>query len=292
MPQQRGIVIRVRTELEADLPAMAGIESEIREALTNLVFNAVDAMPDGGTLTMRTKTAPSANDSRAPLQYTWKSGTPASAWTKRHGVVAWSLSSPPRATAGRVLAWRWFMEWRSGMNAEIEIESAPGKGTIVRLSFPARVSAATAATLAYATAAPQRLRLLVVDDDPLIIKSLRDTLEADGHAVTAAHGGQEGIDVWLAAEASNEPFAVVITDLGMPHVDGRKVASAVKRARPAAPVILLTGWGQRMAAEQDIPEHVDRVLNKPPKLYELRAAFGELVGSNGAHKAAGKEQAR
>ena len=55
MPQQRGIVIQVRTVLEAELPAVAGIESEIREALTNLIFNAVDAMQDGGTLTLRTK---------------------------------------------------------------------------------------------------------------------------------------------------------------------------------------------------------------------------------------------
>ena len=121
-----------------------------------------------------------------------------------------------------------------------------------------------------------------MDDDPLIRKSLRDTLEAEGHAVTSASGGQEGIDAWRAAEERREPFAIVITDLGMPHVDGRKVALAVKSARPGTPVILLTGWGQRMGADQDVPAHVDRVLNKPPKLHELRAAFNDLViGSNG-----------
>ena len=65
----------------------------------------------------------------------------------------------------------------------------------------------------------------------------------------------------------------------MPYVDGRKVASAVKAISPSTPVIMLTGWGQRLVAEGDIPPHVDRVLNKPPKLRELRTALTELVTS-------------
>ncbi len=71
-------------------------------------------------------------------------------------------------------------------------------------------------------------------------------------------------------------FAAVITDLGMPYVDGRQVAAAVKEISPATPVILLTGWGQRLVAEGDIPPHVDRVLAKPPKLRELREALAQL----------------
>jgi CheY-like chemotaxis protein len=126
---------------------------------------------------------------------------------------------------------------------------------------------------------PPRLRILSVDDDPLLIKSLRDALEADGHAVVTANGGQAGIDAFREAEERDERFAVVITDLGMPYVDGRKVASAVKNDSPSTPVILLTGWGQRLVAEGDVPPHVDRVLNKPPKLKELRAALAELAGA-------------
>jgi CheY-like chemotaxis protein len=63
----------------------------------------------------------------------------------------------------------------------------------------------------------------------------------------------------------------------MPHVDGRTVARAVKSAAPDVPVILLTGWGQRMLAENDRPPGVDRVLSKPPKLSALRAALAELT---------------
>ena len=172
--------------------------------------------------------------------------------------------------------------------AEIEMESASGKGTTVRLSFPVSVSNAAGLThLAAATATPSRLRILVVDDDPLLIKSLRDTLEIDGHAVTTATGGQAGIDAFLSVDKPDEQFAVVITDLGMPYVDGRKVATAVKAASPSTPVILLTGWGQRLVAEGDIPPHVDRVLNKPPKLRELRAALAELTSNSAADGLAG-----
>ena len=66
---------------------------------------------------------------------------------------------------------------------------------------------------------------------------------------------------------------MVITDLGMPYVDGRQVAAGVKQASPATPVIMLTGWGQRMADQAEVPMHVDRVLSKPPKLRDLNAAL-------------------
>jgi CheY-like chemotaxis protein len=163
--------------------------------------------------------------------------------------------------------------------ADIEMESAIGQGTTVRLRFPVPAPNVGEGQPAAPDAMPPRLRILSVDDDPLLIKSLRDALEADGHAVVTANGGQEGIDAFRAAEKRDEHFAVVITDLGMPYVDGRKVASAIKNDSPSTPVILLTGWGQRLVAEGDIPPHVDRVLNKPPKLKELRAALAELAGT-------------
>ena len=117
-------------------------------------------------------------------------------------------------------------------------------------------------------------------EHPLLMKALLDTLENDGHFVTSADGGQEGINAFEAAHQSREPFSVVITDLGMPYVDGRKVSAAVKTLSPKTPVILFTGWGQRLLAERDIPQHVDRVLNKPPKLHDLRAALTELTATN------------
>jgi CheY-like chemotaxis protein len=163
-------------------------------------------------------------------------------------------------------------------NSEIEIESALGRGTTVRLVFPVSAMPITESTSSSAPfTVPTRLRLLVVDDDPLLIKSIRDTLETDGHVVITASSGREGIEVFRQAKERREPFAAVITDLGMPHVNGRQVALEIKNIEPKVPIILLTGWGQRLVAEGDIPPYVDRILNKPPKLRELRETLAECL---------------
>jgi CheY-like chemotaxis protein len=153
------------------------------------------------------------------------------------------------------------------------------QGTKVRLTFPRSAIANQAAQEDTAHALPKRLRILIVDDDPMLLKSLRDTLEADGHVVVAANGGQAGIDAFREAKSRHEMFAVVITDLGMPHVDGRKVAEAIKVASAATPVILLTGWGQRLSAQGDTPPHVNCLLSKPPKLHELRRALAQCCAT-------------
>src|SRR5258708_40191913 len=113
------------------------------------------------------------------------------------------------------------------------------------------------------------------------MKWLGEGWGGDGHCRATGHSGKKGIEAFTAAEKRGEPFAVVITDLGMPHVDGRKVAAAVKAVSPATPVILLTGWGQRLMAQTEVPPHVDRMLNKPPKLHEMRSALAELTAGAG-----------
>jgi CheY-like chemotaxis protein len=158
---------------------------------------------------------------------------------------------------------------------EIEIHSVIGQGTTVRLLFAVAPGRETLIDPPLQVPAP-RLRVLLVDDDPLLIKSMRDILEADGHATTAAGGGQAGINAFVDACRSSEPFDVVITDLGMPYVDGRRVAAAVKAAAPETPVFMLTGWGNRLIAEGDVPAEVDRILSKPPKLRELREALATV----------------
>jgi CheY-like chemotaxis protein len=121
------------------------------------------------------------------------------------------------------------------------------------------------------------LRILYIDDDPVTLKWLGNALEKEGHEVIIADGGGRGVDAFRAAQLSGHYFDIVITDLTMPCIDGRKVASAVKAAWASMPVILLSGSGDRMLAEGDIPPQVDCVLGKPPKLSELRQAFTALV---------------
>lgn len=276
MPQQQGIMIEPRTEFAPDLPLILGVESEIRDALTNLILNAVDAMPEGGTLTLRTRLADSAaGDGASPgprvhLEVA-DTGHGMDEETRRRCLEPFYTTKGERGT-GLGLAMVYGAIQRHG--GEIEIESTKGAGTTVCLAFPLPSASAPALPASPQPAAPVRpLRLLVVDDDPLLIVSLREILSDEGHDITTATGGQAGIDAFLAAQETRAPFEAVLTDLGMPHVDGRQVATTIKNASPATPVILLTGWGQRIIAEGNIPPGVDRVLSKPPTARALREAL-------------------
>jgi len=151
----------------------------------------------------------------------------------------------------------------------------------MRLIFPASAPAGLANAGQRPALPPlQPSRILVVDDDPVLLRSLRNVLETDQHQVTVADGGRAGIEAFLTAERNGQRFAVVITDLGMPYVDGRQVAAAIKTASPATPVIMLTGWGRRMITENEMPEHIDRLLSKPPKIGELRMALAEVTAGS------------
>ena len=274
VPLQRGIVIRLEMDLAPELPDIMGAESEIRDALTNLVFNAVDAMPEGGTLTFRTRCAPSRNhtDTEVHVEVS-DTGVGMNEETRRRCLEPFYTTKGERGT-GLGLAMVYGMIRRH--SADLEIESVVGKGTTVRVSFGVADVRMEAERTAERLTLVQRLRILLVDDDPMLIKALRDTLEGDGHVITVADGGQNGIDTFQAAQDRGNSFSLVITDLGMPHIDGRKVAAAVKAIAPTTPVILLTGWGRRLLADNDVPPYVDRVLSKPPKLADLRTAFVEL----------------
>jgi signal transduction histidine kinase/ActR/RegA family two-component response regulator/uncharacterized membrane protein affecting hemolysin expression len=274
-PQQRGAMVDLQMDLSASLPLIMGAEHEIRDALTNLIFNAVDAMPTGGTLSIRTRETANGSGDLRVLVEVCDSGIGMNDDTRRRCLEPFFTTKGERGT-GLGLAMVYGMVQRH--SAEIEIDSAIGRGTTVRLSFPAATSSTlSTSSTAKLPALQRRLRVLLVDDDPLLIKSLLDTLQEDGHLLTAAHGGQAGIDAFASAKQRGEQFDIVITDLGMPHVDGRKVAASIKRMSPETPVILLTGWGQRMIAANDTPEHVSKVLSKPPRLQELRTALMELA---------------
>jgi signal transduction histidine kinase/ActR/RegA family two-component response regulator len=275
LPQQRGVMVDLKTDLDEALPDIMGAEHEIRDALTNLIFNAVDAMPSGGRLTVRTRQSGSADGTDRVSIDVSDTGIGMDEDTRRRCLEPFFTTKGERGT-GLGLAMVYGMIQRH--SAELDIESAAGRGTTVRLGFPAyTASAVTTTQVIKVPFVSRRLRILLVDDDPMLIKSLQDTLQEDGHQITATHGGQAGIDSFAAAQKRGECFDIVVTDLGMPHVDGRKVASSIKMMSSTTPVILLTGWGQRLIASNDIPPHVDKLLSKPPRLHELRAAFAELV---------------
>jgi signal transduction histidine kinase/ActR/RegA family two-component response regulator/HAMP domain-containing protein len=270
-PQQRGIVIKIKTELDPNLPPVMGVEGEIREALTNLFLNAFDSMPDGGTLTLRTR----SDRSGQVVVEVADTGAGMDEETRRRCLEPFYTTKGERGT-GLGLAMVYGVAERH--SADLEIDSALGKGTTMRLVFPtAKEAALQMHQVPSVPTASAALRILVVDDDPLVAKVLKDTMHADGHDVETANGGQAGIDAFLAAVKSSAPYDLVMTDLGMPYVDGRKVAAAIKGSSPSTPVILLTGWGQSLLAEGDTPAHVDRLLSKPPKMSDLREALASCA---------------
>jgi signal transduction histidine kinase/ActR/RegA family two-component response regulator/HAMP domain-containing protein len=278
-PQERGIVIELRTEFDEHLPIIMGAEAEIRDALTNLIFNAVDAMPEGGILTVRTRVLggshlPHESSGVSVAIEVTDSGAGMDTETRQRCLEPFFTTKGERGT-GLGLAMVYGMIQRH--SADLEIDSEPGKGTTVRFVFQAALSTHVATVRVPAVLAPnRRLRILIIDDDPLLIKSLRDILEADGHTITAADGGQKGIDAFHAAKKRGALFSLVITDLGMPYIDGMKVAAAIKGEVPSMPVVLLTGWGQRLLAENEQPPNIDRILSKPPRIHELRTLFAEI----------------
>jgi PAS domain S-box-containing protein len=278
MPQQRGVAIGVAVEASANAPSIHGVESELRQALINLVFNAVDSMPEGGTITLRARrvggTAGTADRIAIEVSDT---GIGMSDDTRQRCLEPFFTTKGERGT-GLGLAMVYGVVQRHG--ADLEIDSAERRGTTVRMLFAAPDAIVAAAAASPQVARPARLRLLVIDDDPMLLKSLRGALDIDGHEVTTADGGQAGIDAFRRALVQGEPFAAVITDLGMPYVDGRRVASAIKAESPQTPLIMLTGWGQRMIDDRDVPSYVDRVLAKPPRLADLRNALSQLTAGS------------
>ncbi len=279
LPQRAGVTIEMRTDLAVSLPPAKSIASEIREALTNLIFNAVDAMPQGGQLTVRTGMASTGTHGRRVQIEVIDTGIGMDDDTRRRCLEPFYTTKGERGT-GLGLAMVYGAVQR--LDGDLEIDSELGKGTSFRLIFPVDEQTAAAPVPVAVPLSVPPLRILIIDDDPVILDSMRLVLELDGHTVTAANDGRAGVDTFKTAHESGERFAVVITDLGMPYMDGHEVARAIKTMSINTPVILLTGWGRRMSgSESDMPANVDRTLDKPPKLPELREALAGTLAMAG-----------
>ncbi len=295
IPQARGIVMELETDFEQNLPEIVGNESELREALTNLVLNAVDAMPEGGKLLIRTR--PRRRSQGAPthtfLEVT-DTGTGMDEETRRRCLEPFFSTKGKRGTGLGLAMVYGIVERHEG---KIEIESALGRGTTMRLVFPVRNERSATQEEAVPSKAPKPLaplHVLCIDDEPLLREMLKQILESGGHTVEVADGGQAGLEQFRSASQRGQPFDVVVTDLGMPYLDGRQLSQKIKRESPDLPIIMLTGWGTMMKEDGDLPAQVDGVLSKPPKIAELyemlrtvTAQRKNATGSRGADKSAG-----
>ena len=273
IPQSNGITIEVETRLAPDMPRLAGIESEIREAVTNLVLNAVDAMPRGGKITVSTqilRNSGSANGVKNPAKAVIEitdTGTGMDEETRKRCLEPFFSTKGKRGT-GLGLAMVYGVMERHG--GSIEIQSEVGKGTTFLLFFPVRVTVPTAEPEKDGGAKVEPMQILCIDDESLLRELLKEILERDGHEVVLTDNGQSGLDEFRVASERKRPFDLVITDLGMPYLDGRQVAKTIKLESPRTPVVMLTGWGAFMKEDGSGPAEVDGILSKPPRSREIR----------------------
>ena len=260
--ERRGVVITVSQDMEA-LPPVEGIAFELRDALVRLILNAVQAMPDGGELSIRA----AAEESGWVVIEVRDTGI---GMTEEHSRLITNRAFEKSARGGRGLAEVAEIVERHGGN--LSIESEPGRGTVVRLRLHAsRFQIIPPAEGVVEPVHPEQAsRILLVDDDPRLLTVLSDTLQACGHAVTTAVKGEDALQIFDPGQHD-----VVITDLGMPRMNGWEVAERVKSLSPDTPVFLLTGWGESVAAHEG-SQFVDRVVAKPVSAEALMEQLAEL----------------
>ena len=255
--QANGATVEVVLDLEA-VPPVAGEESALREVLTNLIFNAVDAMPAGGTLTLRTRRA----GDTAVLEV-GDTGTGMSETVRQRCLEPFFSTKGERGTGLGLSMVFGIVQRHSG---SLDLRSAIGEGTIFIITLPLQ-DAAPVRTATAADRPEQRpLRVLVVDDEAPVRDTLSAVLAADGHTVTLAENGAAGLRSFGAGK-----FDLVITDKAMPVMNGDQMAAAIKRGSPGTPIILLTGFGL-FHEKAEFPD-VEVLASKPIRIPALRDAI-------------------
>jgi signal transduction histidine kinase/CheY-like chemotaxis protein len=262
--QLRGVRIDVVVEPGA-VPAAAGEPAPLREVLMNLLLNAVDAMPQGGKITIRTWTA--ADRVYCAVSDT---GVGMSAAVRRQALEPFFTTKGPRSMGlGLSVAYGTIQRYEG----DLTIDSAEGRGTTITIALPAVKAAAAAPP---EPAGPPRrprsaLRILVVDDELRVRTLVAEMLEARGHLTLQAVGGGEA----LRLLEDGETVDLVLTDLGMPDMTGWDVARIVRERWPEVPVGLMTGWGEHELAPEE-RSLVTFVLAKPLDFDQLDAALASV----------------
>lgn len=273
LPQRKGISVQVRQELAADVPYLLSDPSELREALINLVFNSIDALPKGGTITLvtRVSTPSHPEENGTPLKQleveVRDDGVGMDEKTRQRCLEPFFSTKAKHGGTGLGLAMVFGMMQRH--DGSISVESAPDQGTCVRLTFPVREKAAESPVEQKHTPAQRSLRVLCIDDEHLIREILTDSLGIFKHQVTVARDGKHGLELFRTAMREHVPYEIVITDLGMPDMDGYHVARTIKAESPRTPVIMMTGWGTMINDAHEKAPEVDAIISKPARIQEL-----------------------
>ncbi len=261
--RRRGVAIEMVVEA-GDCPPVAASPPELREVLVNMIFNAVDAMPHGGRITLRS----------------WASGQRVFISVSDTGVgmteaVRSKIFEPfftTKGARGSGLGLSASYGIISRLGGTISVDSAPYQGTTFTIELPA--GEPTSATPPPAPVRPAPLNLLLVDDEPQMLRTSKMMLEVEGHRVTAVPSGAAALDA-LAARR----FDAVLTDLGMPEMNGLQLAERIRARGLTLPILLITGWGLELETERVQEAGITDVLPKPFDGDQLRAALARLVAA-------------
>jgi GAF domain-containing protein/anti-sigma regulatory factor (Ser/Thr protein kinase) len=257
----RGVTITTRLDPGA-IPPVPGDLAALREVLMNFILNAIDALPQGGAITVRTWASPGGVHCEVA-----DTGIGMSPEVQRRALEPFFTTKGFQST-GLGLSVNYGIIRRHG--GELSIDSTADRGTRVAFRLPL-------ATARDRGVAPDReappvtspLRILVIDDEREVRNVIAEILAQQGHQVVEAAGGLDG----LARLEREESFDLLLTDLGMPGMTGWDVARAAKARRPTLRVGLITGWGEQPAAKPADRAAADFVLAKPITLAGLRAAL-------------------
>ncbi len=261
--QARSISINIETDLH-EIPLVMGSEADLREALTNLILNAIDAMPNGGTITFRTR----HSDRHVVLEVS-DTGTGMTEDVRQRCLEPFFTSKGERGT-GMGLAMVYGIIQRHKGTIDIESEMGKGSNFIIRLPAQAKRKAERGRVKAAATQS-RSLRILVVDDELPVLQVVTEYLRGDGHTVETATNGREALEKFIGGG-----FDLVVTDKAMPEMSGDQLAAAIKTIAPR-PVILLTGFGDMMHATGKHPIGVQSIITKPVTLTDLRQAVAKVM---------------
>jgi CheY-like chemotaxis protein len=229
-----------------------GNPSEMREVLTNIIFNSVDAMPKGGKLTVSTQ----------PQTEDWVEVRVSDTGIGMTEEVKKRVFDPFFTTKGVTnsglgMSVSYGIIKRHG--GEILIESEPGKGTTFILHLPTGYGEEETVVKEVAVSKEsRRARILVIDDEESVRDILSRMLKTKGHKVVVAPNGEEGIERFRA-----EAFDLVFTDLGMPKLSGWDVGRTIKEINPKTPVAMITGWGVELDREKVNESGIDLIISKP-----------------------------
>jgi signal transduction histidine kinase len=248
----------------AKLPPISGNPSDLREIATNLIFNAVDAMPGGGTITLR-----SSHEAGEVVCEVIDQGVGMSEDVRTRCLEPFFSTKGEKGTG---LGLSMVFGIVSRHEGRVEIDSTPAMGTTFRIRLPVQ---STAPNLAFDSEERinRSLSVLLVDDEPIARDVLVRYLISDGHRVEVALNGQEAID-----RVVKESFDLLITDHAMPGMNGVQLAAHVRQVRASQPIILVTGFSDSRFDPEEKFADIDLVMRKPVPRRELRRALVSVMG--------------